>query len=562
MKTNDFRLKSPMALLLGLALGTSFLAAQQSPVFPLIRAGDGDAVRTLLDAEPQLANATTPNGFTPLMAAVALKNHDLARLLIERGALVRVGDDHLRAPIHFANWNSDRAMVELLLAHGAPVDTRAIGAATPLIHSSLNDNFEMCKFLIEKGADIHIQCNSLTTPLYFAVLNGNLAYADHLLAAGAEVDVPDFLGRPPLTVAVRDGNRAMVEKLVDNGADFRSRDRFLDRSLLHLAAIGGHGEVAGFLLGKGLAINGVDRNGRTPLDYAIRHGHGALAARLRGRGARSGRDEKPGARKAGPHSGEETGAVQVIKMQNGGWGVSTQGAFLVFGYSEIGTAPAGRPLRSGYLGQEALASGKRIYCVDHDVHPPRARYALEGACPLYGMQDEGAGVTFLLNPAHKERYAPLGLKRAFYPKPGEALDLPGCRFLALPSYGNHAGYVLTVDGLTMVWLTGICDPYMVNLRDVSVVGELQRQGIRPDILLVGSPAGIGPEIAHGIRETVLAAEPLDARAVFVLGHEPLERKVREQLRRMGRDTRRIHCAENPGDRFAHAWSGSNGKADR
>ena len=117
------------------------------------------------------------------------------------------------------------------------------------------------------------------------------------------------------------------------------------------------------------------------------------------------------------------------------------------------------------------------------------------------------------------------------------------------SYGNHSASVLETDGLTIVWLTGICDNYLVQRRDASVIERLKAQGIRPDILLLGSPTGIGPEFAHGMREAYLEAAKLQAKAVFAFGHEPLERKVRLQLSRKKADLSMLRTAGNPGDRF-------------
>jgi len=530
-------------------LALSTMHAQQTGIFYLLRRNDTAAVRTLLDADPLQTNACLDNGLSALMAAVAFHNLDMAELLISRGAVVRCGDDHLRAPIHYANWGGDKDMIELLLENGAPIDTRAIGGASPLIHASLSDNFEMCKFLIEKGADIHIQCNALVTPLYLAVLNANLDYADYLLTDGAEVDVPDFLGRTPLTIAVRDGNLAMVEKLVNNGADLFMRDSFLHRSLLHLASIEGHEDVVGFLLSKGLVIDEADDHGLTSLDYACRYGHTKVAKLLESRGTKEQTNQKICMGKNSSLSGNAKGIAQLIKMQNGSWAVSTASSFFLFGYSEIGEAPDEKSLLNGYVNEDVLASDKKIYCLDHNFHPERARYAIEGSSPLYASQEMGSGLTFILNPTYRERYSSFGLKRAFFQEPNEMHDFPGCRILTLPSYRGNTCYVLTTDSLTIVWLTGICDNYMTTLSDTRVIEDLQRKKIRPDILLVGSPTGLGPEIAHGIRETVQAADILDSGAIFILGHEPLERKVLNQLRRKGQDISRIHCAENPGDCF-------------
>ena len=530
-------------------LALSSMHAQQTSIFHLLQRNDTTAVRALLDANPIQANACLDNGLSALMAAVVFHNLDMAELLISRGAVVRCGDDHLRAAIHYANWGGDKDMIELLLANGAPVDTRAIGGASPLIHSSLSDNFEMCKFLIEKGADIHIQCNALVTPLYLAVLNGNLQYADYLLKAGAEAEVPDFLGRTPLAVAVRDGNRTMAEKLVENGADLFFQDRFLHRSLLHLASIEGHEDVVGFLISKGLVINSADDHGMTPLDYAHRYGHTNVAKLLQSRGAKKEMNKNTSPGKESSLTDDIKGVVRVIKMQNGSWALSTASAFFLFGYSEIGEVPASRSILNGYMNEEVLSSGKKIYCIDHNFHPDKARYTLEGSNPLYSWQKKGKDITFILNPAYRERYSSYDLKKAVFAENDSIYVFTEFSLQVLPSYRGNACYVFKTDDLTIVWLTGICDNYMTTIRDTAVIEDLLRRDISPDILLAGSPTGLGPEIAHGIRETIKAAEILKPKVVFILGHEPLERKVLDQLRRQDRDISRIQCAENPGDCF-------------
>ena len=69
------------------------------------------------------------------------------------------------------------------------------------------------------------------------------------------------------------------------------------------------------------------------------------------------------------------------------------------------------------------------------------------------------------------------------------------------------------------------NPNKLQRRDVAIIDCLALDGVRPDILLLGSPTGIGPEIGHGIREACLEARRLKPRAVFAFGHEPLERSI-------------------------------------
>ena len=60
------------------------------------------------------------------------------------------------------------------------------------------------------------------------------------------------------------------------------------RTALHLAAAEGRDEVVAYLLDIGVAPNATDRWGGTPLDDALRGGHGDVTTMLEQRGGRSG----------------------------------------------------------------------------------------------------------------------------------------------------------------------------------------------------------------------------------------------------------------------------------
>jgi ankyrin repeat protein len=548
---------------IAITLMTLALAAwchgQAQEFFGLVQSGQTDEVEAMLKGNPLLVNALDRSGRTPLFIAVSVGNVAVARLLIEKGALVRVGDANLRAPIHFANWAGDKGTVDLLLEKGAVIDTRAIGAATPLIHSSLNDDFEMSRFLIERGAEIDIQCNSLTTPLYFAVLNDNQDYFRYLVQAGADVDVPDFLDRTPLTIAVRDGNPALAESLIEKGADPFRKDRHLGRSLLHLAAIEGHADVCGLLLRNGLRADAKDQSGTTPLDYARRYGH-AAAARALGQAEakdREGREAGASRRPAAPSL--KSGEAEIVKLQNGSWAVQTRSAFLVFGYSEIGAAPPERSLVNGHVTAEVVAEafgrGQAVYYVDREFHRAGHPFSLQGANPFFAFQKADERIAFIANPAYDRMYAGLGLKNVHYTRGEEPMTLGVLKCRALPSYGSHSCLVIEADGLTVVWLTGVSDSYLVQRRDATVVDRLAHEDVKPDLLFLGNPSGIGPEIGNGIREAYLEVRRLEPGAVFAFGHGPLERRVLGQIRRRVGGTGEFHCADNPGDSFIWRTNG-------
>ncbi len=531
------------------ALGFARLGfGQTRDFFSLVQSGRTDQVEQMLKADPVLVNALDGAGRTPLFVAVSTGNMAMARLLLDKGALVRVGDANLRAPIHFANWAGAKDMIDLLLEKGAAVDTRAIGAATPLIHSSLNNNLAMSRFLIERGAEIDIQCNSLTTPLYFAVLNNNPEYFRYLVQAGADVDIPDFLDRTPLAIAVRDGNLAMVESLLEKGADVFRRDRHLGRSLLHLAAIEGHADILDLLVRKGLKAGEKDQSGATPFDYARRYGHASAARFLD--------PQKSGTTAPRGEENPKAGEARIIKLQNGSWAVSTPSALIVFGYSEIGAAPPEKSLANGHVTAgvvgEALARGQSVFSIDREFRPAGRPFSLSGCNPFFSFQKENERITYIVNPAQDRMLTGLGLKNVHPARLNEPLTVGGLKCTVFPSYGDLPCTVLEIDGLTIVWLAGVSDNYLVRRRDAVVIDRLTGAGIRPDLLFLGTPSGIGPEIGNGIRESYLESRRLKPGAVFSFGHEPLERRIQGQLRRRLGDAADFHCADNPGDSFL--WS--------
>ncbi len=510
--------------------------------------GDIEKVELLLKENPLLVNGEDSRGWTPIFTAIIQRNPEMVKLLIDKGALVRVGDSNLRAPIHFAGFMNDISMMALLLENGAVIDTPAIGAATPLIHSSLFDRYELSRFLIEHGADINIQCNSLTTPLYFASLNNNLEYLNYLLDAGADVDTPDFLNRTPLYIAVRDGYLKIVKKLIEHGADFLFKDTYLNRSLLHLEAIQGHREIVEFLIQEGMDINGRDAQGCTPLDYANRYGHASTSEFLVKKGGRAGVFTDLASVKNMPSEDVKHGEAIIIKLQNGSWGIHTQKHFLILAYSEIGNPPPEKSVVNGYLTSGEMKDLLWIY-VDLSFHPPKADFSLQGQTPIYSMQDRVKNLLFILNDSLEKNYSGLNLTYTYFPKPGQTLEVEGLKVSVIPSYQNKKGYFIECDGLSLFWLAGLSDDYISSKRDTKAVEFVRDNFPGVNLMFLGTPDGIGPERGNAVREAYLESICLNPDAVFFMGKEHLARRILYQINRRIQNPKNIYCAENPGDMF-------------
>ena len=87
--------------------------------------GKEEADRTLLGGAD--INSCDDIDETPLFWAVIAKRVEFVRMLLERGAMVDVRNDHNRTPLHFAVSR----YVRMLLEHGADVNARDNSGNTP-----------------------------------------------------------------------------------------------------------------------------------------------------------------------------------------------------------------------------------------------------------------------------------------------------------------------------------------------------------------------------------------------------------------------------------------------
>jgi len=82
---------------------------------------DGDTAELdhSLAVSPFLLNNTSVFSWTALTTAVIFNQHDAAKFLLERGALVDHEDEDLSTPLHEAAYWGYEMIVKLLLAHDA-----------------------------------------------------------------------------------------------------------------------------------------------------------------------------------------------------------------------------------------------------------------------------------------------------------------------------------------------------------------------------------------------------------------------------------------------------------
>lgn len=208
----------------------------------LIRQGDLEAVKRVLDTTPGIVDART------LYTAIRAHRTDILCQLLEHGA--QVDGDGLYEPLCDAARYGNKDAVHLLLSRGANIEGEGCWW-TPLIHAVYEGHIETVRYLVdEQGANVNGAGSGC--PLSYAIEKGHTLIVEYLLESGADLfkayrwrswgfDTSNFL----LPRAVADGNLELVEHLVSLGVAVNSTKK---GSPLYLATKNRHSEIVRSLL--------------------------------------------------------------------------------------------------------------------------------------------------------------------------------------------------------------------------------------------------------------------------------------------------------------------------
>jgi len=140
-------------------------------VFEAAATGRPGRLLELIEQDPSLANAYSPDGFTPLGFAVFFAQPEVAAALLNAGADVNLPSRESMkvTPLASAAAAKQTEIARLLIAHGANVNARAASGHIPLHEAAANGNVELVKLLIESGAEVDAKTDDGKTPLDFAI---------------------------------------------------------------------------------------------------------------------------------------------------------------------------------------------------------------------------------------------------------------------------------------------------------------------------------------------------------------------------------------------------------
>jgi ankyrin repeat protein len=232
----------------------------------------------LLDHGADL-NASAPNGFTAMTAAVQNNKAANAQLLMQQGAVISnaVATVPRQQYLKIAVLRQYTAVVDSLLQSGADVHTVFDLNHTALYYAAVKGNTDMIKLLLQHGANANeIYDGFKYGPAAVAVETGNIEAVTVLINACDE-DSRALAAHNALKEARSRNNTDLIRSLLNGVATVTATGD----TALHLAARHGYSAREVCLLIKAPAkINTVNRAEHTPQQVAEISGHTLLATLL------------------------------------------------------------------------------------------------------------------------------------------------------------------------------------------------------------------------------------------------------------------------------------------
>lgn len=216
--------------------------------------GHYDIAKALID-NGALVNLRAGDGFNALMEAVRTGNIEIAKLLIEHNSDINIKNKDGKNMIMIACEKGNEEMFNILIENNADINEKSSWGASALIYASEKGNINIMQYLIDNGIDVNGKADDNgDTPLLWAVTGQNPYEASKLLIEnGANVNATNYGGVAPATILAASTPK-VVKLLKDNGADLDTK--FLDYyPPIAIAAGAGNLEIV-----KALVENGADVN--------------------------------------------------------------------------------------------------------------------------------------------------------------------------------------------------------------------------------------------------------------------------------------------------------------
>lgn len=147
--------------------------------------GQFEAVKELINDGLDINTICPYEGDTVLTYAASEGHVEMVKWLLDHGADPDHLNDAKESPLHYAVFNNDLPVVELLLAHDCKIDYTT---EAPLVWATRRGLFEAAEMLVNHGANLNVVGEYKETPLMYAAKNGKEDFVALFLRSGVDLD--------------------------------------------------------------------------------------------------------------------------------------------------------------------------------------------------------------------------------------------------------------------------------------------------------------------------------------------------------------------------------------
>lgn len=195
-----------------------------------VDSGDVDTLRRLADdtLSPHyipLPEVVEGDGTTLLHVAMAKRNKDCIKYLVQCGCSITTGNSSKETPIHVAcmmnNVDGLRAVLEIV--DDVDLERKDMWGRTPLLKAMVYNRDAMVNFLLDLGVNVNAQDEDGLSMVHLAVSHCKLDLLYRLHSLGADINSHNHKKRPPLYVATVVSSPHLVKGLLKLGASAVSK---------------------------------------------------------------------------------------------------------------------------------------------------------------------------------------------------------------------------------------------------------------------------------------------------------------------------------------------------
>ena len=230
---------------------------------------DKTKIEKLIDSGLDI-NSTDGKGRSVLFSLVAKKKIDSIKILIEKGIDLNLEDNYGHTVLNDAMSRSDGLMIRFLLDNGISVNHINSSGRTIFHDAALEENFKVIQILMKYRPDFNIKDFYGKTVLFDAVEGANVGIIREVINHIDNINLVDAHGQTVLFNAVLKDNPEVTQLLVSHGLDVNIVDNKKQNALFNAVVKGSFNiDIVNILIDKNIKINQVDITNKNIIDEIL-----------------------------------------------------------------------------------------------------------------------------------------------------------------------------------------------------------------------------------------------------------------------------------------------------